>query len=151
MAGSLDPMRVEVFNLRDLWVEIWTEDSSGAQDTQLTEYWLYVNTASLRDKITVRRSFQAGKVGRRNTTRSHNYTLLMSRFQAKHDEDFDLITVSADATYRIKLVQVNEQDPSLTETRILSGCQIESRSITMEEMVNRIPTQWAVGAYTKPS
>jgi hypothetical protein len=151
MSGSLDPQRTAVFNLRDVWIEIWTEDSAGDQDTQLTEYWLYVNKAGLDDKILVRRNFQAGKSGKRLTTIDHDYTLNLSRFQAKFDEDFDLVTVSADATYRIKLIQINEQDPSITETRVLTGCQIESRSIKMEELVNNVPTQWAVGDYIPPS
>ena len=151
MAGSLDPMRTEVFNLRDLWVEIWTETSAGAKNSQLTEYWLYVNSASLRDKISLKRNFQAGKVGRRLTTTSHDYTLLLSRFQAKFDEDFNIVAVSPDDTYQILLILVNEDNPSLTETHTLKHCQIESRSIRMEELVNSVPTQWAVGEYTPPS
>ncbi len=151
MAGSLDPQRKPVFNLRDLWVEIYLEDSAGDQSTQLTEYWLYVTSASLRDRGVVKRNFQAGKVGRRNTTLSHLYTLVMSRFQAKYDEDFNIIVVDADSTYRIKLVLINEDNPSLTETHTLKHCQLESRSIRMDELVNTVPTQWAVGEYTPPS
>jgi hypothetical protein len=254
MAGSLDPMRVQVFNLRDLWVEIWAEDivvngyfntdtvwakgtgwtiantmashSGGAGDltqsgilllgvkceviytvsgrsagtitpkagtavgtsqntndtftdeiicvgntdlvfsadaafdgdikivsakVNLTEYWLYVKKANLDDKITVKSSPQAGRSGRRLTTTSHLYTLALSRLQAKFSEDFGIVGVSADATYEIKLILVNDQNPSLTETHRCRHCQIESRSMKMDELVNNIPTQWAVGEYTPPS
>ena len=151
MAGSLDPLRSEIFNLRDLWVEIYTETAAGAEDSQLTEYWLYVNTAGLQDKATVKRNFQCGALGRRLTTTSHDYTLSMSRFQAKYSDDFGIFTVSADDTYRIKLVMINEQNPSLTETHILKHCQLESRAIRFDPLANSVPTQWAVGEYTPPS
>ena len=120
-------------------------------DHLLTEYWLYVKSALLRDKITVKRNFQAGAPGRRLTTTSHDYTLGLSRFQAKYDEDFGIVGVSADAMYEIKLIQINEDNPLLTETHTLKYCQIESRSIRMDELVNSVPTQWAVGEYTPPS
>lgn len=148
--GSLDPLRVNVFNLRDLWVEIWTETAAGAKDAELTSYWLYVSSAILRDRITVKRNFQCGKVGRRLTTISHDYTLSMTRFQAKYAEDFGIFTVSPDAMYQILLILKNEQNPSLTETHTLKHCQIESRSIRFEELVNTVPTQWAVGEYDPP-
>ena len=151
MAGSLDPLRNQVFNFRDLWVEIWTETAAGVKNSQLTEYWLYVNTASLVDKATVKRSFQCGAVGRRLTTTSHDYTLNMSRFQAKHSDDFGIWTVSPDAFYQILLILINEQNPSLTETHTLKHCQLESRSIRFDPLVNSIPTIWAVGEYTPPS
>ena len=150
MAGSLDPMRSDVFNLRDLWVEIWTETAAGAKNSQLTEYMLYVNSATLQDKATVKRSFQCGAVGRRLTTTSHDYTLDLSRFQAKYSDDFGIFTVSPDDFYQILLIMINEQNPSLTETHTLKHCQLESRSIRMDALVNSVPTQWAVGEYTSP-
>ena len=151
MAGSLDPLRVSVFNLRDLWVEIWTETAAGAKNSQLTEYWLYVNTAMLQDRATVKRNFQCGAVGRRLTTISHDYTLSMSRFQAKYSDDFGIFTVSPDDTYQIILKLINEQNPSLAEDHTLKHCQLESRSIRFDPLVNSVPTQWAVGEYTPPS
>ncbi len=152
MAGSLDPMRSEVFNLRDLWVEIDTENQAGTPSgSPLTEYWLYINSASLQDKVVVKRNFQCGAVGRRLTTTSHDYTLSLSRFQAKFDEDFNIVSVSPDNTYQIKLILINDQNPSLTETHTLKHCQLESRSLRMSELVNTVPTQWAVGEYTPPS
>ncbi len=253
MAGSLDPMRSDVFNLRDLWVEVhqegiiangnFDEDSSwtkgagwtigsgkathagGAGDLSqlatlaltsyyeiiytvtgrsagtitpkagtaagtaqstndtfeerltcagntnlvfsanaafdgsvdvvsvtkiLTEYWLYINSASLQDRATVKRNFQCGAMGRRLTTTSHDYTLNMSRFQAKYSDDFGIFTVSPDDFYQILLVMINEQNPGLTETHTLKHCQLESRSIKMDALVNSVPTQWAVGEYTSP-
>lgn len=150
MAGSLDPMRVNVFNLRDLWVEIWTETQAGAKDAQLTEYWLYVNSATLRDRATVRRNFQCGALGRRLTTVSHDYSLNMSRFQAKHSDDFGIVSVNPDATYQILLILKNEEIPTLTETHTLKHCQLEGRSIRFDSLVNAVPTQWAVGEYTPP-
>lgn len=151
MAGSLDPMRNEVFNLRDVWVELWTEDGNGDANTHLTEYWKYMTDGVLRDSGQVARNFHCGAAGRRLTTISHLYTLSLSRFQAKYSDDFDIITVSADNTYRILLIMINEQNPSLTETRILKHCQLDGRSINMEEVVNNVPTQWAVGEYSPPS
>ena len=117
----------------------------------LTEYWLYINSASLQDKATVKRSPQCGAVGHRLTTISHIYTLSLSRFQAKYDEDFDIIPISPDTTYELRLIHINDQNPSLTETRKCKHCQIESRSLRMSELVNTVPTQWAVGEYTPPS
>ena len=253
MAGSLDPMRSDVFNLRDLWVEVhqegiiangnFDEDSSwtkgagwtigsgkathagGAGDLSqlatlaltsyyeiiytvtgrsagtitpkagtaagtaqstndtfeerltcagntnlvfsanaafdgsvdvvsvtkiLTEYWLYINSAVVQDKGIVKRSLQASMKDRRLTSLSHDYTLNLSRFQAKDSDDFGIITVSADDLYQILLIQINEQNPSLTETRTLKGCQLELRSIKMDALVNSVPTQWAVGEYDPP-
>lgn len=150
MAGSLDPMRKDVFNLRDLWVEIWTETQAGAKDAQLTEYMLYVNSAALLDKAAVRRSFQCGALGRRLTTTSHDYTLNMSRFQAKHSDDFGIVSVNPDATYQILLILINEQNPTLTDTHTLKHCQLQSRSIRFDPQVNSVPTQWAVGEYDPP-
>lgn len=144
--GTLDPLRTEVFNLRDCTVEI----SDEAGPTILTDYLIYVDQVNLRDNATVQRSFQAGRLGRRLTTLSHDYTLSMSRFQAKHTEDFQL-AVDPKKLYEIKLIMVNEQSPSLTETHTLKHCQIESRSIKMGELVNTVPTQWAVGEYTPPT
>lgn len=156
MAGSLDPMRNDVFNLRDVWVELYLEDANGDESTQLTEFWKYQTDGVLRDAGDVRRNHQCGAVGRRLTTVNHIYDLSLSRFQAHYTDDFDIITVSADGTYRIKLICTtmqtpDEGDPAATETRILKHCQLETRSINMEEVVNRVPTKWAVGEYTAPS
>ncbi len=119
-------------------------------DLLLTEYWLYINTASLQDRALVKRSFQCGAAGRRLTTLSHDYTLSLSRFQAKYSDDFGIFTVGPDNLYEIKLILINEQNPSLTETHILKHCQLESRSIRFDPLVNHVPTQWAVGEYAPP-
>ncbi len=151
MAGSLDPLRSEIFNLRDLWVEIWTETIAGVKDSQLTEYWLYVNSAVLSDKASVKRSFQCGAMGRRLTTFGHDYTLNMSRFQAKYSDDFGIVSVNPDDTYQILFVMTNEDNMNYTETHTLKHCQLESRSMRMDLLANTVPTQWAVGEYSPPS
>ena len=120
-------------------------------DQLLTEYWLYINTAALQDKGIVKRSFHAGAKGRRLTTISHDYTLNLSRFQAKYSDDFGIFTVAPDNYYEIKLILINDQNPSLTETHTLKHCQLESRSIRFDPLVNNVPTQWAVGEYSPPS
>lgn len=150
MAGTLDPLRTQVFNLRDVWIEIWTE-VAGVKTTELTEYWTYVTDAVLSDRPTVKRNFQCGAMGRRLTTTSHDYTLSLSRFHTKYSDDFGIFPVSADDTYQILLIIINEQNPSLTETHTLKHCQLAGRSIRMNDLTNEVPTEWAVGEYTPPS
>lgn len=145
------PERVEIFNLADCAVEIWTEDVDGAPDTLITSYLIYVNNATLDDRPTVRRSFQSGKSGYRLTTLAHDYTLSLARFHAKYSEDFGIASVSPDATYQIKLVYVNAEYPTLTETHILNGCQLEGRSIKTNLLENTVPLIWAVGDYVPPT
>ena len=145
------PERVEIFNLADCAVEIWTEDVDGAPDSLVTSYLIYVNNATLDDRPTVRRSHQSGKRGYRLTTLAHDYTLILSRFHAKYSEDFGIASVSPDATYQIKLVYVNTENPTLTETHTLNGCQLEGRSIKTNLLENTVPLIWAVGDYVPPT
>lgn len=145
------PERVEIFNLADCAVEIRTEDVDGLPDTLLTSYLIYVNNATLDDRPTVRKSIQSGKRGNRLTTIGHDYTLSLSRFHAKYSEDFGIASVSPDATYQIKLVYTNTENPTLTETHTLNGCQLAGRSIRTNLLENTVPLSWAVGDYVPPT
>ncbi len=145
------PERTEIFNLADCAVEIRTEDVNGAPDTLLTDYLIYVNNATLDDRPTVRKSVQSGKRGDRLTTIGHDYTLSLSRFHAKYSEDFGIASVSPDATYQIKLVYTNTENPTLTETHTLNGCQLAGRAIRTNLLENTVPLSWAVGDYVPPT
>lgn len=150
------PERVEIFNLADCAVEIRTEDVDGAPDVLLTSYLIYVNNATLDDRPTVRKNVQAGKRGNRLTTIGNDYTLSLSRLHAKFSEDFGItgsvsINVSTYQTYQIKLVYTNADNPTLTETHTLNGCQLAGRAIRTNLLENTVPLSWAVGDYVPPA
>lgn len=146
------PERVEIFNLADCAVEIRTEDVDGTPiNPALTSYLIYVNNATLDDRPTVRKTVQAGKRGDRLTTIGHDYTLSLSRLHAKYSEDFGIASVSPDTTYQILLVYTNTENPTLTETHTLNGCQLAGRAIRTNLLENTVPLSWAVGDYVPPT
>lgn len=150
------PQRTSIFNLADCAVKLYTEDINGAPSL-VTDYIYYVSNASLTDAPKVRKSPQAGKSGDRLTTIAHQYELVLTRFHAKYAEDFGIanagvdISVSTYQTYKIELVYTNTEDPTLTETHTLTGCQLNGRSIKTNLVENTVPLSWAVGDYVEPS
>ena len=155
------PQRLEVFNLRDVAVEIDAEDIDGTPSgSPIVSDWAYIDIANLSDVVSMIRSFRGGKAGRRNTTTSHLYDLRLSRFHAKYSEDFGIVpetaaalsgAISSTLTYQIKLIVSNDEFPDLNETHTLRGCQLAGRSIRFGPLVNNVPTNWAVGEYIEPT
>ena len=150
------PQRIEIFNLADMAVEIYIEDLAGGSPVLITDYLYYVSNASLTDSPKVVKVPQVGRTGYRVRTLEHNYVLSLSRLQAKDSEDFGItgsvsVNVSVYQTYQIKLVYTNTENPTLTETRTLTGCQLNGRAIKTNLLENTVPLSWDVGDYIPPA
>ena len=145
------PDRTEVFNLRDCDVALFNESAFGVKGSSITSYLLYVDSAKLTNRRKVNTATMSGAVGSRPTTVMDDYHLSLNRFHAKNEEDFAVFIdpTNPTKTYAVDLIFTNEDNPSLTETYELSGCQLTGRALTLNGIVNNVSLDLFVAKYVK--